>query len=143
VTLAVVARVEHDVAPLFEVTVDDLVDEKLQRLEGLTLFADHPSGIFAGHVEYDLLVVLAHLHANVELHAVENRLRDPARVVGLVVVFRASGRARLALALVRRFALFVDEQRSIHVVSTLVHVLSSQEMPSLLQHLMASPTHRP
>ncbi len=141
---AIVAGVEYDVSTLIRIAVDHLVDEELQRLQGHTFFADRATRIGPRDVEHDVLVIVTKLDACVELHAIENALSYAPRILRLFVVRnRSSGTGRTRrFSFVTRFAIVLYEQRTIHVVSTLVHDLSSQGAQSLrwsAPRLMAIP----
>ncbi len=104
VPVAVVSRVHDDVPSPVRVTVEDFVQQELERVERLPLLADDAPGVFAGHVEHDALVVLADVHVGVELHQLEHLVEELGRFVrfavsgGSVGAFAAAARVPITIA---------------------------------------------
>jgi hypothetical protein len=122
VALAIVARVQNDVTTCVWIAIDDLVDQELECFQRLALLADRSPGILAGDVDHDLIVVVTDRCTRIELHAIQDALGDAPSFLGFVVIVVAR---TTRCASFFAFA-FVDEQRPVHVLSTLVHDSSSE-----------------
>lgn len=85
VAVSVVTGVDDDVSAAVGVTVEDLVEQELQRVEGLTLLADGSSGVFTDDVEDNALVVFTDVDIHVEFHELKDLVEELRRVFGLAV----------------------------------------------------------